>query len=73
MSGKAQLLVYVISDQFKNNNNNIGFTGSSPFLNMKSLRGLYWVCFVVVLPVGHISQIAFSFATMLMTDSSFSQ
>lgn len=72
MSGKAQLLVYVISDQFKNNNN-IGFTGSSPFLNMKSLRGLYWVCFFVVLPVGHISQIAFSFATMLMTDSSFSQ
>lgn len=71
MSGKAQLLVYVISDQFKNNN--IGFTGSSPFLNMKSLRGLYWVWFFVVLPVGHISQIAFSFATMLMTDSSFSQ
>lgn len=72
MSGKAQLLVYIISDQFKNNNNNIGFTGSSPFLNMKSLRALYWVRFFVVLPVGHISQIAFSFATMLMTDSSFS-
>lgn len=73
MSGKAQLLVYVISDQFKKNNNNIGLIGSSPFLNMKSLRGLYWVCFFVVLRVGHISQIAFSFATMLMTDSSFSQ